>query len=103
MEELGAAGIAVVPEDRRHCEVPSEVSGTLGGFRFSREWYYWVCEGVVPAQVAQYLYDHPIGRADVRVNGYAGNRKPRGPVSCYHIDSQAGLNLFVETLQTFVQ
>jgi hypothetical protein len=80
-------------------------------FLFDRRWYYWSVKGKVPLEVAQEMYANPIGRKDVRVAGHCGCPEPkigeygtdwdngRWVVSCYHIDSQEGLNLFVETVK----
>ena len=82
-------------------------------FVFYRNWYYYVATGHVPMDVAIELYEHPVGRKDVRVEGHCGCPDPRDYppvqksvlvagkrcVSCYHIDSQEGLNLFVEVLR----
>jgi hypothetical protein len=79
-------------------------------FVFCRAWYYWVVIGLVPLYVANELYENPIGKKDVRVSGHCGCPSPiewiknrhliagHQCVECYHIDSQEGLNLFVQTL-----
>lgn len=99
--ELIGAGVLPVLHDGmvQHSEVPTRVTGALGPFTFERLWYYYAARGSVPLAVARELYDHPIGRRYVRVDGYAGNREPSGRIDVYHIDSQDGLNLFVETLR----
>lgn len=95
------------------CLVNFQVMQTCAEFAFARQWYYYTATGYVPMDVAIELYEHPIGRKDVRVQGHCGCPDPReyapvqkGPlvagkrcVDCYHIDSQEGLNLFVETLR----
>lgn len=78
-------------------------------FVFMRAWYYWVVMGSVPLEVAQEMYANPIGKKDVRIAGHAGRVAPEKPwirwdngrwiVTSYHIDSQEGLNLFVETVK----
>lgn len=77
-------------------------------FAFCRAWYYWIVAGAVPLRVAQEMYDNPLGHKDVRVAGYAGNTEPAGWaktiggkqfITSYHIDSQEGLNYFVETVK----
>jgi hypothetical protein len=104
-----------------------------------------VVNGEVPLNLAQKLYQNPIGRKDVRVSGHCGCPPPeewcepsmtvqehiktnlgykeemtwkeklifwqkheaefkeeckkyKQYIYCYHIDSQEGLNLFVQTL-----
>ena len=128
-------------ERDKHPEVKSTIFGLLGGKHFlediqkykdnedimslftlktlresaefclSRNWYYYVAVGYVPMEAAVELYEHPIGRKDVRVEGHCGCPDPREYmknstlvagrrcVSCYHIDSQEGLNLYVEVLK----
>jgi hypothetical protein len=90
-----------------------QVLQSCAEFRFARQWSYYIATGYVPMEVAIELYEHPIDRKDVRVQGHCGCPDPReyrpvqnGPliagmrcVDCYHIDSQEGLNLFVETLR----
>lgn len=84
--------------------------GRLGPFTFARLWYYWHVSGPVPLPVAIELYEHPVGRQDVRVAGHCGRPPPqewaedledgRGPVvTWYHIDSGAGMRLFVDTIR----
>ena len=90
-------------------EVPYHIIGNLGDgkFIFKRAWYYWMVRGNVPLKIAKKLYEDPIGRRDVRVAGHCGCPPPKGwtktingkkCVTSYHIDSQAGLNLFVRAL-----
>jgi hypothetical protein len=152
--ELDEAGVerVVHPEPVDRSEVPMRVTGRLGSFTFRRLWYYYAVHGRVPLAVARELYEHPIGKRDVRVAGHCGCPPPsewathvdaegfevvedpdgseereardflaahpdigqvRLPryvrslsdarvesfVDNYHIDSQEGLNLFVETLR----
>jgi hypothetical protein len=68
--ELTAAGIEMVVSDKRcSAEVSTHVTGKIGDIALSRAWYYWCAHGKVPLAVAQKLYDDPIGKRDVRVNG----------------------------------
>lgn len=39
--------------------------------------YYWIANGKVPAEVAEKLYNHAIGRPDVRVAGHCGCPAPK--------------------------
>jgi hypothetical protein len=125
--ELTQAGIPIRSFDQpRRSEVPATLYGELDGFVFTRAWYYWVVEGrFTPLATAEELYR--TARTTIRVVGHAGSpppsewadpygdepylcddetgncrpnpEAPRG-IRCYHIDSQAGLNLFVRTLRT---
>jgi hypothetical protein len=91
-------------------EVPAKLQGELGPYTFERAWYYWIVRGDVPLAVAQELYQHPVGKADVRVVGHCGCPPPEewstetssGPViTHYHIDTQEGLILFVNTIRKY--
>lgn len=79
-KELRDAGIDVVllPEPQQD-EVPARVTGKIGDVTLTRGWYYWRAHGKVPADVARRLYDHLIGRRDVRVNGHCGCPAPGEP------------------------
>ncbi len=108
-EELGRAGIPIIATDRSGREVPYTLTGKLGPFTFTRAWCYWIVDGAVPMRAAQEMYEHPEGRRAVRVGGMAGNDAPERwivgrqhdtpVVMKYHIDTQAGLLLFVETVR----
>lgn len=97
-DELNAVSVPIVLVPVSG-EVPTKYEGKLGSFTFRRCWYYWSVGGHVPAHVARELYDHPIGAADVRVDGHCGKPAPTGAVNSYHIDSAAGLRLFVDTIR----
>lgn len=104
-DELGAVGVQLVDHGTRiGGEVPTRYTGTLGAFVFKRLWYYWSVRGPVPLPVACELYADPVGRNDVRVAGHCGCPPPEewasdGFVDQYHIDSAAGLRLFVSALR----
>ena len=79
-------------------------------FIFTRAWYYWCVSGYVPLHVAEEMYEYPIGKKDIRANGHCGCPPPSEQVvqhkvcgmkvvDSYHIDSQEGLNLFVQTMK----
>ncbi len=79
-------------------------------FTFERAWYYWVVKGYVPLDIAVEMYENPNGRKDIRVAGHCGCPHPAdwkvrykvcgmNVVDSYHIDTQEGLNYFVETLK----
>jgi hypothetical protein len=56
-------------------EVPSAIVGKLGPFTLWRAWYYWVVKEPMPLAVARVMYEHPIGRRNVRADG-DGDRRP---------------------------
>jgi hypothetical protein len=77
-DELTAAGIELVDNDRRQHEVPSTVSGRLGHITFDRAQYYWVATGRVPYELARKLYHDSgdLARRDIRVGGHCGCPAP---------------------------
>lgn len=79
-------------------------------FTFERAWYYWVVDGYVPLDIAVEMYENPNGKKDIRVAGHCACPHPAewtvkhkvcgmDVVGGYHIDTQEGLNYFVETLK----
>ena len=146
-KELNLAGITVVAhEEMLKTEPITNLTGRLGEFTFKRAWYYWVVYGLVPLEIAQKMYQDPVGKKDVRVSGHCGCPPPEEwaqpsdevqekikeslgyrkdmdmhetfdfwkinedkfkeeikkydqYINCYHIDSQEGLNLFVQILK----
>ena len=79
-------------------------------FTFERAWYYWMVRGYVPLDIAVEMYENPKGKKDIRVAGHCACPHPvdwkvkhkvcgMNVVDHYHIDSQEGLNYFVETLK----
>ncbi len=85
-------------------EVKTIVAANLEPFRLSRAWTYWVVKGNVPMDVARLLYGHPMGHRTVRVQGHCGAPDPEeychgNVVTLYHIDTLAGLCLFVRTVR----
>lgn len=113
--ELTRCRIPIIEGERSTGEVPASLTGKLGEFTFRRAWYYWVVTGGVPLSVAQEMYDDPVGREDVRVDGHCGCPAPEGVafesdlvrltkravVELYHIDSEIGLRLFVDTIRKY--
>jgi hypothetical protein len=107
------------------CEYLGQILGNWTLFIFRRGADCWMVDGFVPLEVAQKLYDDPIGKSHVRVNGDDGNTAPEkrarpalketnynrqeflmipvegAPlgISHYSIDTSEGLALFVETLR----
>lgn len=107
--ELVEARIEAVPIERCGCEVDTGFEGRLktpyGEFRFHRAWYYWIVNGQVPIKIARKIYQNPVGQKDVRADGHCCCLPPdkfaEGDppiIAFYHIDSQWGLNLFVQML-----
>lgn len=88
INELERAEIDVVKVEPTG-EVMSEVGGLIitkwGNIKLRRAWTYWVAEGIVPLDIANYLYKHPEGKISVRVNGDCGCPDPK---YCFeHFDS----------------
>jgi len=76
--ELTRCGVQVVRKQPREGEVPSSLRGKLGNFEFFRAWRYWIVTGKVPLQIARELYDDPVGKTDIRVNGNCTCPPPEG-------------------------
>lgn len=150
-DELGAVNVPTVEVEVRG-EVDAKLEGRLGPFTFRRAWYYWVVSGPVPLELAERLYELPLGKTDVRSGGDCACRPPatwadhfdadgkqlakpeprseslsplmaeiydqidaqyrfvddpqahaaRSIVDTYHIDSGAGLRLFVDAIRPLV-
>ncbi len=78
--ELNRCGVEPVHlPNRLQSEVPASIIGKLGKFQFHRAWYYWVVQGSVPLNVAQELYNDPVGKTDIRVAGHCGCPPPEDP------------------------
>jgi hypothetical protein len=99
-EELERAGIPVVynPE-LGGGGVPTYVTGKLTRdgetlFSFKRAWYYWVVVGPTPIEIAGQLYQDPVGRKDVRVDGYAGCCPP--PIEWVTYFDQDGKKILID-------
>ena len=76
--ELRRCGIGVVRLGKPQLgEVPCTIAGMLGQFSFARAGTYWVAFGRMPLRMAEELYEHPVGRTDIRVAGHAGCPPPR--------------------------
>lgn len=51
--------------------------------------YYWIVRGEVPLDVAKELYEHPLGRRDVRVSGHCMCPAPEPPwLSFYGLNDE---------------
>lgn len=86
----------------------AEGGSDMFDFVFVRNWYYWSVHGNIPLRIANEMYQSEPGRKDIRSGGDAGCRPPdtwakwdagRWVIRHYHIDSQEGLNLFVQTVK----
>ena len=107
-QELKEAGITVIVRTLNpRGEVPTTVeSAHAYGWRFTRAWYYWQAHAEtytrrVPLSVAE-TFLATWGR-EVRAGGHCACPSPREYPGCdvesYHIDTQDGLNAFVELLR----
>ena len=98
--ELTRAGITAAPWDCENSEVRTTVCGKLiitdfvGALEdvcsnkvalprgwcgtFTRAWTYWMFSGRVPLEMAKRIYEHPVGRTDIRVGGHCGCIPPAG-------------------------
>jgi len=104
IQELNAAGITPVRGVRHTGEVAASVTGKLGKFVFTRRWYFWAVEGKVPLSVALEMYANQAMERYIRADGFSSGVDPQeravcGQITVYHIDTQEGLNFFVETLK----
>lgn len=75
-EELLIAGIPVLRVGRLDTEVKTEYIGILNGFVFKRAWTYWVVEGYMPLNYANYIYKN-FKNLNIRAGGHAGNVHPK--------------------------
>jgi len=76
------------------------VEATALGWKFSRAWYYWVCntyEKPIPAAAAKAFNDK--WGDQVRFNGYAGGTDADGPGKSYHVDTLDGLLALVKLIR----
>lgn len=107
---LGAKSLS--EEDQRFFDrmgTTLEFAATMSSFVFSRAWYYWCVSGYVPLPIAEEMYANPNGIKDIRVAGHCACPPPSewlahhkvcgmDVVDSYHIDTQEGLNYFVQTM-----
>lgn len=119
-EELRAAGIPTLHEtdesvasgrlDKHLRSVSGEVKtcviGSLYGWSFTRQWYYWAAQGPgIDVISAEKL--HASHGKEVRVNGDAGAPSPREAFKglgcgCYHVDTPGGLKALADTIKQLV-
>lgn len=103
LEELEKSDIDIVEGgDKSKGEVPCTLSGKLGGWDFSRAWYYWVASAQdkkgLPLEVATELHErkYPIIGEDqpknygqvIRVAGHCGCPHPKEWAKHYDRDSK---------------
>ncbi len=75
-EELEIAKIPILTlPSVLNLEVKTEYIGILNGFKFYRAWTYWVCEGDMPLEIANYIYEN-YKDLQIRAGGHAGNVEP---------------------------
>lgn len=75
-EELEIAGIPVFKLPAfMNTEVKTKYVGILNGFFFYRAWTYWICEGDMPLDDANYIYNN-FKDLLIRAGGDAGNDPP---------------------------
>lgn len=107
--ELVEARINVMPMiGRVGGEVPTRYTGLFRGWKFERAWCYWVAtsqnDQPIDPELAKKIYDSELGSQSIRTDGHAGNLDSIGRrVLTYHIDCQAGLNLFIKFLKGEVE
>lgn len=103
-EELQVANIPVFELPYyMNDEVKTRYIGILNGFVFYRAWAYWVCDGDMPLDVANKIYEE-YKDLNIRVGGDCGNVSPitqsYNPVyeeEMAKYRDEVGLNEFVRT------
>lgn len=88
--ELDRVGVPVYEAGDRadHPDVKTELGGKLGNLEFRRNWYYWVVSGPVPLELAEALYNHPVGKTDIRAGGDCACRPPKLWANYYDADGK---------------
>lgn len=85
-------------------EVPCAIFASKFRWKFERRWYYYAATGPgIPPEKAEEF--HKTWGKQVRVDGHCGCPSPLEwehgfAVGSYHIDTQEGLNAFVELLRS---
>lgn len=77
--ELERARIDIHGKPRSSGEVPSTLYGKIGHIEFTRAWSYWIARGDVPLDIALKLYEYPVGKTDIRVDGHCMSPPPKSP------------------------
>jgi len=97
--------------DKMACTTTGEVESNLWahfqGWKFRRLWYYWSASTETSPLLFKYSIPlHDSDGEEIRVGGYAGGQHPLDwysndwdiGVNSYHIDTQKGLNKFIQTV-----
>lgn len=117
--ELKAAGITTMQEQageppeyladimrEESGEVKTSVKGYMHGWKFERNWTYWVASGPgIDVDTAEAL--HAIHGREVRVAGHCGCPSPREwykGLGCglYHVDTPEGLKALADAIKGLV-
>lgn len=90
VNELLAAGIQIVSQERSRAQVPAAFRGKLNGWHFNREWCYWVAYPLYPnkglgIEKARKLYVEHGQKA--RAGGDCACRSPEMWSSYYQVSS----------------
>jgi hypothetical protein len=85
-KELFRCGINPIVLDKSDGEVKSFIGGELHGFTFYRRWSYWSVAGKMPLEFAEQLYNHPIGKTDIRASGHCGCIEPKDAITWFYGD-----------------
>ena len=105
-------GKQLTDDEKAHMERVGFLESTAKHFSvfvFTRAWYYWRVNGYVPLPIAEEMYANSNGVRDIRANGHCACPPPSeqlvqhkvcgmNVVDHYHIDTQEGLNYFVQTM-----
>ena len=64
--------------------------GELHGFSFERQYHrsYWIVRGRLPIDTARALYEHPVGRTDIRVAAHCGCPPPEYPWVTWYLGDE---------------
>lgn len=76
---LGRAQMEVFRLDQPSGDPPSRLRGKLGPIEIARGPSCWIADGPLPLAVASALYQHPIGRREIRIAGRADPPPPEAP------------------------
>lgn len=89
------------------------IGGKLGPFTFRRAWVYWCVSGAMSHEHAIAIDSTPMESEQgtkysggsrtwgdvIRADGFAGGRRPDGPVETWHIDTPDGLKFFADKVR----
>lgn len=111
-KELSEAGVAQKDRIVRYTgEVKSKIFAHHHGWIFERAWYYWVVYTKTTPLLFEFASELHKEHKTVRVNGHCGSPSPKDEfsniwdigVNLYHIDTQEGLNAFVDYVEQQTQ